>query len=62
MAARKLLRLGLDDLRVVAHEFLNPRLSRSGLHRTLKRRDVLATRRDTSSEDTKQTLKRYTWL
>lgn len=40
IAAREFLRLGLDDLLVVACEFLNPRLSRSALHRMLKRRDV----------------------
>lgn len=40
IAAREFLRLGLDDLLVVAREFLNPRLSRSALHRMLKRRDV----------------------
>ena len=40
IAAREFLRLGLDDLLVVAREFLNPRLSRSGLHRMLKRREV----------------------
>ncbi|GGX88076.1 IS481 family transposase [Litchfieldella qijiaojingensis] len=40
IAAREFLRLGLDDLLVVAREFLNPRLSRSGLHRLLKRREV----------------------
>jgi len=40
IAARELLRLGLDDLLVVAREFLNPRLSRSALHRMLKRRQV----------------------
>lgn len=40
IAARAFLRLGLDDLLVVAREFLNPRLSRSGLHRMLKRREV----------------------
>lgn len=38
IAAREFLRLGLDDLLVVACEFLNPRLSRSALHRMLKRR------------------------
>ncbi|MEQ4537850.1 MAG: DDE-type integrase/transposase/recombinase [Billgrantia sp.] len=40
IAAREFLRLGLDDLLVVAREFLNPRLSRSGLHRMLQRREV----------------------
>jgi len=40
IAARAFLRLGLDDLLVVAREFLTPRLSRSGLHRMLKRREV----------------------
>lgn len=40
IAARELLRLGLDDFLVVAREFLNPRLSRSDLHRMLKRREV----------------------
>jgi transposase-like protein len=40
IAAREFLRLGLDDLLVVTREFLNPHLSRSGLHRMLKRRDV----------------------
>ncbi|MDI4661942.1 IS481 family transposase [Cobetia sp. BMC6] len=40
IAARELLRLGLDDLLVVAREFLNPNLSRSALQRMLKRRDV----------------------
>lgn len=40
IAAREFLRLGLDDLLVVAHEFLHPRLSRSGLQRMLKRREV----------------------
>lgn len=40
ITAREFLRLGLDDLLVVAREFLNPRLSRSGLHRMLKRREV----------------------
>lgn len=40
IAAREFLRLGLDDLLVVGREFLNPRLSRSGLHRMLKRREV----------------------
>ena len=40
IAAREFLRLGLDDLLVVAREFLNPRLSRSGLHRMLQRRAV----------------------
>ena len=42
IAAREFLRLGLDDLLVVAREFLNSRLSRSGLHRMLQRRDVPA--------------------
>lgn len=36
IAAREFLRLGLDDLLVVAREFMNPRLSRSGLHRMLQ--------------------------
>lgn len=40
IAAREFLRLGLDDLLMVAREFLNPRLSRSALHRMLKRREV----------------------
>jgi len=40
IAAREFLRLGLDDLLVVAHEFLHPGLSRSGLQRMLKRRKV----------------------
>ena len=40
IAAREFLRLGLDDLLVVAREFLNPGLSRSSLHRMLKRREV----------------------
>lgn len=40
IAAREFLRLGLDDLLIVAREFLNPRLSRSALHRMLKRREV----------------------
>ncbi len=40
IAAREFLRLGLVDLLVVAREFLNLRLSRSGLHRMLKRREV----------------------
>tara|TARA_B100000700_G_scaffold300257_1_gene368209 strand:+ start:45012 stop:45425 length:414 start_codon:yes stop_codon:yes gene_type:complete len=40
IAAREFLRLGLDDLLVVAREFLNHRLSRSGLHRMPKRREV----------------------
>ncbi len=40
IASRHFLRLGLDDLLVVAREFLNPRLSLSGLQRMLKRRDV----------------------
>jgi len=37
ITARELLRLGLDDLLIVACEFLNPRLSRSRVHRMLKR-------------------------
>lgn len=41
IAAREYLRLGLDDLLAVAREFLNPALSRSALHRMLKRRQVL---------------------
>ncbi|MFP3367592.1 IS481 family transposase, partial [Pseudoalteromonas sp. SIMBA_148] len=32
--------LGLDDLLVVAREFLPPKLSRSALQRMLKRREV----------------------
>lgn len=40
IAAREFLCLSLDDLLVVAREFLNPRLSRSGLHRIFKRREV----------------------
>ena len=40
IAAREFLRLGLDDLLVVAREFLTPRLSRSGLHRMHQRREV----------------------
>ncbi|MCO7230941.1 MULTISPECIES: DDE-type integrase/transposase/recombinase [unclassified Cobetia] len=40
IAARALLRLGLDDLLVVARESLNLNLSRSALQRMLKRRDV----------------------
>ncbi|WP_275299108.1 DDE-type integrase/transposase/recombinase [Billgrantia kenyensis] len=40
ITAREFLRLGLDDLLVVAREFLNPGLSRSALHRMLKRREV----------------------
>lgn len=40
IAAREFLCLGLDDLLVVAREFLTPRLSRSALHRMLKRREV----------------------
>lgn len=40
IAAREFLRLGLDDLLIVAREFLNPRLSRSALHRMLQRREV----------------------
>lgn len=38
ITAREFLRLVLDDLLVVAREFLTPRLSRSALHRMLKRR------------------------
>lgn len=34
---RKILRLGLDDLLVIAREFLNPAASRSGLDRCLRR-------------------------
>lgn len=53
--AREILRLGLDDLLVVVREFLNPRLSRSALHRMLKRREVptLAelARQDASSDE-----------
>lgn len=55
IATREFLRLGLDDLLIVAREFLNPRLSRSGLHRMLKRREVptLAelARQDASGDD-----------
>ena len=40
IAARELLRLGLDDLLVVAPEFLNLNLSLSALQSMLKRRDV----------------------
>jgi|TARA_A100001518_G_C1225440_1_gene73418 hypothetical protein len=40
IAARKFLRLGLDNLFDVAREFLNPRQSRSGLHRMFQRREV----------------------
>ncbi|GHB08934.1 hypothetical protein GCM10009038_03070 [Salinicola rhizosphaerae] len=40
IATRESLCLGLDDLLVVAREFLNSRLSSSGLHRMLQRRDV----------------------
>jgi hypothetical protein len=40
IVARKFLRLGLDDLLVVAREFLHPILSRAVLHRILKRRQV----------------------
>ena len=40
IAAREFLRLGLDDLLVVAREFLHPTLSRAALHRMLKRRQV----------------------
>lgn len=40
IAAREFLRLGLDDLLVVVREFLHLRLSRFGLHRMLKRREV----------------------
>lgn len=38
IAVREFLRRGLDDLLVVAREFLNPRLSRADLHRMLKHR------------------------
>ncbi len=65
IAAREFLRLGLDDLLVVAREFLNPRLSRSGLHRMLKRREVptLAelTRQD-AGDDSKPRHKPFTRL
>lgn len=58
IAAREFLRLGLDDLLIVAREFLDPRLSRSGLHRMLKRRDVptLAelARQDAGGDETPQ--------
>ncbi|GGY25115.1 hypothetical protein GCM10011289_30980 [Paludibacterium paludis] len=37
---RKLFKLGLDDLLVVVHEFLNPDVSRSGLDRCLRRHGV----------------------
>lgn len=40
IVAREVLRLGLDDLLVVARELLDPRLPRSGLHRMLQRREV----------------------
>lgn len=40
IAARECLRLGMDDLFVVARELLNPRLSRSGLHCMFQRREV----------------------
>lgn len=40
ITAREFLRLGLDDLLIVAREFLNPRLSRSGRHRMLKLRQA----------------------
>lgn len=40
IAARRFLRLGLDDLLVVAREFLHPKLSRSALHRMLTRHQV----------------------
>ncbi len=54
IAARDFLRLGLDDLFVVAREFFNPRLSRSGLNRMLKQRGVATlvklARRDSGDE------------
>ena len=40
IAARELLPPGLDDLLVVAREFLNRNLSRSALQQMLKRRGV----------------------
>ncbi len=40
IAARDFFRLGLYDLLVVGREFLNPCLSRSGLHRMLQWREV----------------------
>ena len=40
VAAREFLRLGLGDMLMVAREFLNPRMSRSALHRMLKCREV----------------------
>ncbi|GED41551.1 hypothetical protein HHA02_08800 [Cobetia marina] len=40
IVAIKPLRLGLDDLLVVAREFLHPTVSRATLHRILKRRQV----------------------
>jgi len=56
ITAREFLRLGLDDLLVVAREFLTPRLSRSALHRMLKRRAVptlaALARQDAASDET----------
>lgn len=55
IAARAFLRLYLDEQLIVAHEFLNPRVSRSGLHRMFKRREVPAlaelARQDTGGDE-----------
>ena len=61
IAARTFLRLGLDDLLVVAREFLYPNLSRAALHRMLKRRQVptLAELAGLDQEDNKQAPKAF---
>ncbi len=61
IAARTFLRLGLDDLLVVAREFLHPTLSRAALHRMLKRRQVptLAELARQDQEDNKQAPKAF---
>ncbi len=58
IAAREFLCLGLDDLLVVAREFLHPTLSRTTLHRMLKRRQVptLAQLAKRDQESKKKTL------
>lgn len=61
IAARTFLRLGLDDLLVVAREFLHPTLSRAALHRMFKRRQVptLAELARQDQEDSKQAPKAF---
>lgn len=59
IALRQTLWLPLDDLLAVTHEFVNEKVSRSGLQRLLKRHGVSRMPRETKPETTHKPFKAY---